>query len=277
MWTIPIVHIKTLWNICADIFILLAQEVWFWNQLLITISTSMLTVILQACGQMLPASFANQWFHVPAMSSLFVAAQYIGSASYNLRLLSAQLRLSVLLCLCAYAIYFLCEPFSLNWPDTLISVFLLIRLSHSTLQLTHTCISPQFLKTILVAWNLQTNQINSACEQNTFLASNGIIFETLSRMAVWWFRRLTQPFSSLIHSQNLCLAHGLSNWDGFSWVGDQLSDFRALHSLSSQNAFFFRIAVFFCICHSLLLRGRSARGSPNPSQITMVKEQNFAL
>ena len=50
-----------------------------------------------------------------------------------------------------------------------------------------------------------------------------------------------------------------------------------LHSLSSQHAFFFCIAVFFCICHSLLLRGHSAWGSPNPSQITMVKEQNFAL
>ena len=59
-------------------------------------------------------SQVNQQYHALAMSSHFVVAQYTGLANYNLRLLSAQLRLSILLCLCAYAISFLCRPFSPN-------------------------------------------------------------------------------------------------------------------------------------------------------------------
>ena len=47
-------------------------------------------------------------------SSLFVAALFIGLASYNQKLHSVQLKLNTLLYLCAYMTYFLCAPCSLN-------------------------------------------------------------------------------------------------------------------------------------------------------------------
>ena len=142
-------------------------------------------------------------------------------------------------------------------------------LSHNhTLQLTHACISQQFLKTILVVWNWGISLIHSAPGQSTW-ASNEIVFVTPSKMAAWWFKRSTQPFNWPILSQNLCLTHGLSTYDGYSWVGDSSLILHASCSLFT-TCFLFRIAVFVCICHSLLLRGHSAQGSPNPSPTAMV-------
>ena len=117
-------------------------------------------------------------------------------------------------------------------------------LSLNTQTLTHTCINPWYLRATLVVWNWPINLTNFALRPNTS-ALNGIVFMMLSKTAVLWFRRLTWPFNWLISSQNLCHAHGLSNYDNFSWVGDTFLIKNASFSLH-LHFFFFCLMVLFC-------------------------------